>query len=241
MILNLKKIYKNYKLDIVGVIHIGAHLGQEYSTYNDIKIKNMAFFEPQHDLFKKMSEKIPKSSNIKLYNMALGNSVEEKTMYVDSYNQASSSVLKPKIHLDQYPHIKFENQITINMEKLDNVIEFGKYNFINIDVQGFELEVFKGAKKTLKNIDYIYTEVNRDEVYQNCTKIKDLDQFLLNYNFIRVETNWAGKTWGDAFYIKIHESLKSKNKNQIKRLLKGKNEFNIFQTLFKKLKKCFKI
>ena len=236
MLLDLKKINKIYKLKITGVIHIGAHLGQEYSIYSDLQIENMVFFEPQKDLFEKLAKRIPQSSNIKLYNLALGNEVCEKIMHVDSYNQASSSILKPKIHLIQHPHVKFEKTIKVNMDKLDNVIKSKKYNFINIDVQGFELEVFRGAEEILHDIDYIFTEVNRDEVYENCTKVKELDNFLLKYNFIRIETNWAGKTWGDAFYIKVNKSIKSKNKTQIRRILKGKHELNLFYRLVYKMK-----
>jgi hypothetical protein len=73
---------------------------------------------------------------------------------------------------------------------------------INIDVQGYELEVFKGGKDFLNEVDYIITEVNRDEVYKGCAKIDELDSFLAPYGFNRVETTWDGGTWGDAFYIK---------------------------------------
>ena len=40
------------------------------------------------------------------------------------------------------------------------------YNFINMDVQGYELEVLKGGTKVLEKVDYVYCEVNRDEVYE---------------------------------------------------------------------------
>jgi hypothetical protein len=46
------------------------------------------------------------------------------------------------------------------------------------------------------------TEVNRAEVYKNCPMINEIDEFLNNYGFQRVETTWDGGTWGDAFYIK---------------------------------------
>jgi hypothetical protein len=46
------------------------------------------------------------------------------------------------------------------------------------------------------------TEVNNDEVYKNCVKVDELDKFLSDYGFERVETTWDGGTWGDAFYIK---------------------------------------
>lgn len=89
------------------------------------------------------------------------------------------------------------------MFRLDDLdIGVEKYNFINVDVQGYELEVLKGASETLRNIDYIMSEVNRDEVYENCAQVEELDNFLANYNFVRVETVWVGDIWGDAFYIK---------------------------------------
>jgi hypothetical protein len=71
-----------------------------------------------------------------------------------------------------------------------------------MDTQGYELEVLKGAKKTLKKINFVYTEVNNTEVYENNALIEDIDKFLEKYNMVRVETDWMGTTWGDAFYIK---------------------------------------
>ena len=89
------------------------------------------------------------------------------------------------------------------MVRLDDELKDNdKYNFINIDVQGYELEVFKGSSQILKNVDYIMTEVNKSEVYKNCAMVEDLDNFLSKFNFKRVETTWDGITWGDAFYIK---------------------------------------
>nr|WP_094675987.1 FkbM family methyltransferase [Hydrocoleum sp. CS-953] len=76
------------------------------------------------------------------------------------------------------------------------------YNFLTIDVQGYELEVLKGSRETLKNIDYILTEVNPDELSENCARVEQLDEFIGRFNFQRVETNWEGETWGDAFYLK---------------------------------------
>ena len=56
--------------------------------------------------------------------------------------------------------------------------DIGESNFINIDVQGYELEVFKGGTKTLEKVDYIYCEVNRGEVYEGNAMVEDLDEFL---------------------------------------------------------------
>lgn len=112
--------------------------------------------------------------------------------------------MKPKKHLEQYPEIIFDSYEMVEMVRLDDILENKeKYNFLTIDVQGYELEVLKGSRETLKNVDYILTEVNRDDLYENCAKVKELDTFLQQFAFQRVETNWEGGTWGDAFYLKI--------------------------------------
>jgi hypothetical protein len=115
----------------------------------------------------------------------------------------SSSILKPRKHLEQYPQIIFDQEEVVEMVRLDDFLsEKQNYNFLTIDVQGYELEVLKGSQEMLTNISGILTEVNRDELYENCVQVGQLDDFLDLFDFQRVETNWEGGTWGDAFYLK---------------------------------------
>ena len=77
------------------------------------------------------------------------------------------------------------------------------YNFINLDIQGAELKALKGMESYLNDVDYIYTEVNCDYVYEGCALINEIDEYLLQFNLHRVETTWFGECkWGDAFYIR---------------------------------------
>jgi FkbM family methyltransferase len=208
MLLDLINLKEKYNLDIKGVIHIGAHFGQEYETYEKLNIDKIIFFEPHPKSFSVLYNKLNNKKNIKLINCALGNQEGTIDMNIELANNGqSNSLLIPKKHLEQYPHIKFIDKIKVEINKLDNFLtEDFQYNFINIDVQGYELEVFKGSQKTLTHIDYIMTEINRDEVYENCVQINELDEYLNNLGFIRVETSWAGGTWGDAFYIKTKKN-----------------------------------
>lgn len=207
MIISLNKIIIDYKLDIRGVIHVGAHHGQEYFDYVKQGIENMIFFEPVAFNYKKLLETLPKKKNIKTFNLALGNETGTKKMYIEKEKGMSCSLLKPETHLKQYPHIKFGMRETVAINKLDN-IKFNRnlHNMINIDVQGYELEVFKGGMKTLESIDVIYTEVNFKELYKDCCHVEDLDDFLKKFGFVRILTKAPEKTWGDALYLK-YESI----------------------------------
>lgn len=202
MLFNLQQLKEKYNLNIRGVIHIGAHFGEENHIYDQLSIENRIFFEPLVSNYQKLIEKV--GDKFIAVNKALGDENKQIEMFVESANQGqSSSILEPDLHLKQYPHIKFEKKEIVEMVRLDDFLsDINKYNFINIDVQGYELEVFKGSSKSLKNIDYILSEINRGEVYKNCAKIEQLVEFLNPYGFELVEQTWDGITWGDGFFVK---------------------------------------
>ena len=206
MLKPLPDLVQQYGLNIRGVIHIGGHRGQEYSYYKQCGIQNIAFVEPHPHNFQYLKENV--GSECLLFETALGNKQGEIEMFIEEANQGqSSSILEPYMHLSQYPNIPFLYKIDVPITLLDLLaIDRTKFNFINIDVQGYELEVFKGGVEVLRRIDYIYCEVNRDELYRDCPRVEDIDAFLenkdLDLHFKRVETWWDGVTWGDALYVK---------------------------------------
>lgn len=201
MLLNLESLVDKYNLRIGGVIHIGAHYGEEDAIYQKMNIRKKIYFEPLTKNFNILKKTVTPESI--LYNLALGSEEKMVDMYVETANNGqSSSILKPDIHLKQYPHIVFNGTERVPMKTLDSLSVSSTYNFINIDVQGYELEVFKGSTKTLKGIDVIMSEINRDSVYENCARVEDLVKFLKPYGFILVEEYWAGITWGDGLFIK---------------------------------------
>lgn len=204
MLKPLPEIISEFGLNIRGVIHIGGHRGQEYVYYKDIGLSNVVFVEPQPNNFNILSKNV--GDECLLFQTALGNFEGKAEMFTEEANQGqSSSLLQPHKHITQYPGIVFNGKIEVNVTKLD-LLPFDRslYNFINIDVQGYELEVFGGGVQTLQHIDYIYSEVNRAELYKSCVLVNDLDYFLSGCGFERVETWWDGVTWGDALYKRVN-------------------------------------
>lgn len=214
MLCDLKELKKKYNLSINHVLHIGAHYGTELDVYKELLVNRVLMFEPVPDTFDILERRVnswsqPFPKKILLANIALGNSSKEMQMYIEKNNESmSSSLLKPKLHLEQYSWIKFHDSDKISVKQcrlddyLKNVEDAEKFDFINIDVQGYELEVLKGASSSLKNIKAIYAEVNRAELYENCCMVDEVDEFLGKRGFERAETNWEGISWGDALYIR---------------------------------------
>jgi len=207
MLLDILPLRTKYNLNITGVIHVGAHHGQELAEYEQIpELKHVIFFEPDPDTFKVLKEMVDSKSGsereIIAINKGLGPFKCEMDFHRENNNGGSNSVLPPKLHKEQYPGIIFNEIIKVKIDPLDRYECSSVLNFLNIDTQGFDLEVLRGAKKTLKNIDCIMIEVNRAELYEGCSLVDEVDEFLSKFGFKRVETYWAGNTWGDAFYLK---------------------------------------
>lgn len=197
MISHLTNLIKEFNIfkSINGVIHVGGHTGEEIPLYMENNW-NVMIFEPQKSCF----DEIPNNEKIKKYNLALGASEKELLFYIAS-NVQSSSFLKPHLHLQEHPHINFQNNCYVRQYPLDN-FNTENYEFMVIDVQGYELEVLKGSEKTLNNIKCIYTEVNSNLLYENCVLIDELDSWLSKKGFIRKATELTQHGWGDALYIK---------------------------------------
>lgn len=173
--------------------------GQEYEIYQKLGIANLILFEPLSQNFEILKTHV--GEKVKLVQKALGNENKKVKMYKDSANNGmSSSILKPQKHLEQYPEIVFDQEEIVDMVGLDDFLtEKENYNFLTIDVQGYELEVLKGSQETLSNISGILTEVNRDELYENCVRVEQLDDLLENFNLVRVETLLGRRNLGRCF------------------------------------------
>ena len=152
MLISFKDLVKKYDMIITGVIHIGGHYGEEVQDYIDEGIQQIILFEPLSENFNILKEKAGNlNANIEGFQVALGAKKGTATMYVSDNESQSSSILEPAIHLTHHPHVKFPTTEEVEVDLLDEY-DCKEYTFINMDVQGYELAVLKGAPETLKHI-----------------------------------------------------------------------------------------
>lgn len=198
--LDFPKLFHKYNLKIKGVIIVGAFYGVvEEKMFKELGVNNLAFFEPLDWGFNILRANFEGKHFIQ--QCAIGNYDGEAVIIGEADNSGmSSSILKPKKHLEYYPYIHFNYQFIVPIHRLDYFNFSSDYNLLDIDTQGYELEVLKGATETLKHIDYIYTEVNREELYESCPMVEQIDEYLSEFK--RVETNWVPQGFGDALYIR---------------------------------------
>jgi FkbM family methyltransferase len=224
MFILLDDLVKKYNIKFNGILHVGAHECEEIIFYEKYLNRNQILWIDA--ILKKVNFSKNKYKDL-LIEHAVVSDKKELVLFNVSNNYQSSSIFEFGTHKKYYPGIDYVESYYVETELLENIIS--KYdipiNFINLDIQGAELKALKGMESFLYNIDYIYSEVNKDYVYKDCALIEEIDNYLKKFNFIRVETVWnRNETWGDAFYIK--------NNIKISLCIPTKNRFDNFLSIY---------
>lgn len=193
-------------------------------------------FETDKDLCEKLNKEA--SGGYNFFYQALGQKNEKRNFY-NTENPMCSSLYQPnEKFIERYQHLevmKLKNITQIDTVSLDyfcleNQIE--KIDLIKIDIQGAELDVFKGGKDTLKNTLFIIPEVEFNILYINQSLFGDVHNFLIKENFMFNKfLAFGGRTikpvvmgnnpnihtqtmWSDAIFVKDLEKIKELDDDQ---------------------------
>jgi FkbM family methyltransferase len=199
--------YEDYKhkydfTNVSGVIHVGAHHGQEYEAYLSEYGEHIKthWFEPGAEAFGLLKENLGNAHGAELYNFALGAESGGLPLWTETANDGqSSSLAKPARHAEIFPHIDFFEGDVVQVRTLDS-FSITDSNVMVLDVQGYELDVLKGSIETLKSVDHIFCEVNYIEMYEGCPDLISISEFLDPLGFELKEIWWTPDSWGDGYW-----------------------------------------
>ena len=179
-----------------GVLHLGAHKGQERDAYQSLSLK-VLWVEANPEVFNNLKLNIFSYANQEAF-CALLADVNGKQIDFNISNNSdgvSSSIfdfgeyakgsesLWPNLNLDMV------NKITLTSTTIDSLFEANNvngedYDFWLLDLQGAELLALNGAKTSLEFCKYLYVEVSTVEVYQGGVSWEELNSFLTEIGFI---------------------------------------------------------
>ena len=206
--IDLSKMFTTHGMKPRGVIHVGAHHGNELEGYLKMGFERVLFLEANPALIDGLKAKADmypgKVSVVHVAALDCDGSVMLKLTSMDQ----SSSVLTLSKHKEIYPTIVEVGQVEVPARKLDTLLAEvglrpGDFNFLNIDVQGAELMVLRGAENLLNYIEAINTEVNLVELYSGSALLPDIELFLASKGLYRAAmVTPAHPSWGDAFYLR---------------------------------------
>lgn len=207
MLIKFGDLLNKYKLRPKGIIHIGAHKAEELNDYLAARVFDIIWIEGNSKLYSDLKSKLKFLTDNKVFNAIISDTDGQEVTFHITNNGESSSILELERHKIHHPQIHVTESVvgkttTFDTLAKENNLDLSKYDFLNLDIQGAELLALKGMPNTLKSIKYLYTEVNTGEVYKNCAKMDEMDEYLKTFGFERVETHITEYEWGDAFYIK---------------------------------------
>ena len=201
MLIHLQSLVNKYNIQFKGILHVGAHECEELTEYEKYISRNkILWVEALPDKVELCKQRY---LDVLIENAVVSDKIENVRFNV-SNNGQSSSILEFGLHSHFHSHVHYVSSFETETKLLKDVIcKYDiEYNFLNFDIQGAELKALKGMEEYLPKVDYLYTEVNIDYVYKECSLITELDEYLSNFGLVRVETKWTEYKWGDAFYIR---------------------------------------
>ena len=183
------------------ILEIGCNDGTHTKWFLDMFHKaNIFCFEPDPRACERFRDSV-NDDRVKLFKIAISDQDGEMEFYMSNGippTDAAKSIMKewdlsgslkkPKIHLEKHPWCKFDKVIKVNTMKLDSWAKqhnIKEIDFIWADVQGAEAELISGAKATLKNTKYFYTEYNDLELYEGQETLKQLLEKLPNFKVVK--------------------------------------------------------
>ena len=200
--IELKELIKGIKTPET-IIDIGSNKGQFILLIEKIyPNKNIYSFEPIKEMIDKQKKFFSYKNNIIFHNVALGSSTTLKEFLITARMDSSSflKIVSDKNKSKNYDIVENRN---IQINTLDNLLINEKIShpvLIKIDVQGYELEVLRGANNLLKKTDYLLLEVSKNEMYQNQPIEKVIVEYLKNLNFDILKSNNWSKIQNTNFY-----------------------------------------
>lgn len=178
----------------MGLIHVGAWQGLEYRR----STRRLLLFEPQAEAFARLVDNFSGRENVELVNVALGSKEGTAAMHTASPSHSSSLLPARQSRSD----IVFDGTETVTVTTLDKAMD-GREGFdeLRIDTQGYELEVLRGAAKTLAKIKRVECEIHDPNTYSGAGSLEAVDEYLASFGFARTSFDTEGSdNMGDATY-----------------------------------------
>ena len=169
-----------------GVLHIGAHKGQEAHWYNQ-NSASVLWIEAIPEIYNMLIQNIAIFENQKARLALLGDINQESVpFHISSNDSVSSSIYQFGSELG-FVGLSMTKTLYLPMVRLDSVLsvtDAASYPHWVLDVQGAEMNVLKGSADLLDQCHSIFIEVSTREVYKGGVLFQELEEFLAERGFI---------------------------------------------------------
>lgn len=215
-ILDIRRNLPSAEKDLV-VFDIGANTGNTTLEYKEaFPDATIHAFEPGPETFKKLKKATSALEGVHLWNCGMGASPAELPFFENSHHDMSSF-----LPLSTCGWGEVEKETRVPVRTVDEFCEtegIERIDVLKTDTQGFELEVFKGAERMMREdrIRFVFFEVIFSDMYKNLPEPHELFRFLADHDFLLVTFYPFGygfnvASWTDALFMQrnLHPQFKA--------------------------------
>jgi FkbM family methyltransferase len=190
---------------IMGVVHIGAHYGEEAKEYREYNWP-VTWFEGHPEYATKLKDKLKDYVRQDSYEALLSDVDDEEVSFWVTKDEFASSILKPEIHQLRFPHAQISHQVQLRTKRYDTFVEEQNlpqlnYHLLVLDVQGSELNVWNGMGKYQDCFNVIISEYSTVEYYKDGPRLHDLDNAYKGFKRVYPKDSDI-REHGDSLYVR---------------------------------------
>ena len=239
-IIHKNKIECKFIIIEIGARNLAGEKEPFYELLEHFPNSKIIGFEIDEKVCDELYLKAPRG--VEYYPHALGEKNEKKKLYM-TQQPMCTSLYKPNEKLIrlynnlEVAYLKNETEIeTITLDTFADKYNINDVDFIKVDVQGAELDIFKGGKNVLKNVIKIICEVEFLPLYENQPLFGDVNNFLNQNDFMLNKfLGFGGRglrpliakegpnamsqfMWSDAVFIRNIEKIQSLSDDKLMKL-----------------------
>ena len=172
-------------------IDVGANIGEYTKEIVENTNSRVIAFEPVPATFENLRKETELYINrIQYENKGVGASNEELIIH---FNSAASAHASFSEEIKQINYVTNEEKISVPVVTLDSYFKdnnITEVDFIKIDTEGFESEVFKGAARIFKELKpkFVQIEFNWHQLFRN-TSLYYFSELLKDYDLYQLIPN----------------------------------------------------
>jgi len=181
-----RRVLRSLKVD--GIIDVGANRGQ-FSLACRFALPSVPIvaFEPiprEAATYRKVHGHQP---GVLLIESALGDDKCQAILHLSKSADSSSLLPIGKKQTELFENTAEVGTITVPVQRLDDLTAHWagrKRQLLKLDVQGFELQVLRGATTVLKSCTYVYAECSEVALYEGQSLRPEVEKFLDGQGFV---------------------------------------------------------
>jgi len=197
------------KEDIKNVFEVGARTGEESIELSKIfDSSNIYSFECNPLVSEKTKKALDGYENIHFYAHGFGDKNEELPFYSYREDNVGASSLFKRFDFEKTQH-ESGKVIIKKLKDFVNENQIHKIDLFCMDVQGYELNVLKGAEDFIKKIKYIILEQPKTNnvSYIGAPDASEIVDFMTKNNFKEIERLQENLIEDNVMYINLNEGL----------------------------------